>query len=209
VQIDIYSDVVCPWCYIGKRRLDAALAGDAVRAVDIHWHAYQLNPDLPPEGMDRRRYLEAKFGSEAVARMQARLGEVGLSVGIEFQFDKITRAPNTFNAHRLMGLARATGHQDRMADKLFQAYFIEGRDIGAATVLAELAAEAGLAADIPAWLAGDAETKSVHADLAAAGQLGISGVPFYVFDQRYAVAGAQAPEVFMQALQAAAGAPPH
>jgi len=208
VQIDIYSDVVCPWCYIGKRRLDAALSETGMRDVDVRWRAYQPNPDLPPAGMDRREYMQAKFGPEALTRMHARLTEAGLSVGIDFKFDRIERAPNTFNAHRLLRLAREQLRQEAMAESLFQAYFIDGRDIGDSAVLAELAAAVGLG-DIRAWLAGDSGSQAVRDELAEAAGLGISGVPFYVFPGRYAVTGAQSSEVFVRAINLAAGESPH
>jgi predicted DsbA family dithiol-disulfide isomerase len=207
VQIDIYSDVVCPWCYIGKRRLEGALSETGLRDADVHWRAYQLNPDLPPEGMDRRQYMRAKFGPDALGRIHGRLTEAGLSVGIDFQFGRIERAPNTFNAHRLLHLARERLRQEDLAESLFHAYFIDGRDIGDSAVLAELAVAAGLG-DIHAWLAGDSGSQAVLDDLAEAARLGISGVPFYVFPGRYAVTGAQPSEIFVRAINLAAGESP-
>jgi len=207
VRIDIFSDVVCPWCFVGKRRLEQALATAKVTDADIHWHAYQLNPDLPAAGVDRRQYLESKFGPDAMQRIHARLDDVGRSVGIEFQFDRIQRSPNTLDAHRLLWLAGTQGRQGELKEALLAAYFLEGRDVGDRAVLADIAIRNGLAGDIPAFLAGDAGIHEVHEDLAAAVQLQISGVPFFIFDGRYALAGAQPPEVFMQAVEAVRRAP--
>lgn len=205
MQIDVFADVVCPWCYIGKRNLEAALARVRPEGVTLRWHAFQLNPDLPPDGVDRQRYLQEKFGStEAVTRIHERVGEAGRRAGIEFRFDRIAKSPNTFDAHRLLRLALAQGRQPEMAEALFRAYFIDGRDIGDHQVLAGLAAEVGLGGEVAAWLAGPSEGDGVREDLAVAAQIGISGVPFFVFANRYALSGAQPVEVFTQALHAAA-----
>ena len=207
MRIDVFSDVVCPWCFVGKRRLEQALAAAKVTDADIHWHAFQLNPDLPAEGVDRRQYLEAKFGPDAMERIHARLDDVGRSVGIEFQFDRIGRSPNTLDAHRLLWLAGTQGRQGALKEALLTAYFLEGRDVGDRAVLADIAARNGLVGDIAAFLAGDAGLQEVRGDLAAAAQLQITGVPFFIFDGRHAFAGAQPPEVFTQALDAVRHAP--
>jgi predicted DsbA family dithiol-disulfide isomerase len=188
---------------VGKRRLEQALAGAKIADAEVHWHAFQLNPDLPPEGVDRRQYLEAKFGPGAMERIHARLDEAGKSAGIEFQFSKIDRSPNTLDAHRLLWLAGTQGRQGALKEALLRAYFLEGQDVGDRTVLAGIAAQAGLEADIPAWLASDAGIREVRTDLAQAARLQISGVPFFIFDGRLALAGAQSPEVFLQALDEA------
>ena len=202
--IEVYSDVVCPWCYIGKRRLESALASAGITDADVRWRAFQLNPDLPPEGVDRRQYLEAKFGGpEGAARIHDRVREAGRSAGIDFRFEDITRSPNTFDAHRLLRLAAEQGKQGAMKENLMQAYFLKGRDIGDRRVLAEIARETGLDGDTDAWLASDTEADGVRADLAKARELQISGVPFFIFGGRYAIAGAQPAEIFAQALDAA------
>ena len=204
MRIDVFSNSVCPWCYIGKRRLEQALAQADIGPADIHWRAFQLNPDLPPEGRDRHEYLEAKFGgAEAVRAIQARIQESGRSAGIEFQFDKIARSPNTLNAHRLIRLAETQNRAAGMVETLFHGYFVEGRDIGSPETLAELAHSAGVAGDIRAWLAGDAQRAAVLDDLQTAHNLGINGVPFFILEGRYALSGAQPIAVFMQALHAA------
>lgn len=207
MRIDVFSDVVCPWCFVGKRRLEQALAAAKVADAEVHWHAFQLNPDLPAGGVDRRQYLESKFGPGAAERIHARLDEVGKDAGIDFQFDKIERSPNTRDAHRLLWLAGTQGEQNGLKEALMKAYFLEGRDVGDRAVLAELAAAAGVTGDVPAFLAGEGGQQEVQEDLATAARLQISGVPFFIFEGRYALAGAQPPEVFAQALAAARDAP--
>lgn len=204
MRIDVFSDVVCPWCFVGKRRLDAALAAAGITDAAIHYHAFQLNPDLPPGGMDRQEYMRQKFGDAGnVERIHDRVREAGRSAGIEFRFDRIGRSPNTFDAHRLLALADTQGKQGALKDALMSAYFLEGRDIGDRAVLADIASKTGLSGDIPAWLAGDAAADEVRADLTTAARLEISGVPFFIFGGRYALAGAQPAEVFAQAIEAA------
>jgi predicted DsbA family dithiol-disulfide isomerase len=199
----VFSDVVCPWCFVGKHRLEQALAESGIRDAEIHWHAFQLNPDLPPEGVDRKQYLESKFGPDAMERIHARLDAVGKEAGIDFQFDKIRRSPNTRDAHRLLWLAGTQGKQSALKEALMQAYFIDGRDVGDRKVLNEIATAVGLEADVTAFLAGDGGVQEVEEDLMTAGRLQISGVPFFILDQRIGLAGAQPPEVFKQALEAA------
>ena len=207
MRIDVFSDVVCPWCFVGKRRLEQALAESGLADAEIHWHAFQLNPDLPPEGVDRRRYLESKFGVGAIERIHARLDEAGRSAGISFQFDRIQRSPNTRDAHRLLWLAGTLGRQGALKEALMNAYFIEGRDVGDRRVLTEIAAAVGIDADVPAFLAGDGGVRAVEEDLRTAAQLQITGVPFFILDERIGLAGAQPPEVFRQALDAARDQP--
>lgn len=207
MRIDVFSDVVCPWCYVGKRRLEQALAQAGLSDAEVHWHAFQLNPDLPPEGVERRQYLEAKFGPDAIERIHARLDQVGRDVGIDFQFDKIERSPNTRDAHRLLWLAGTQGKQGALKEALMNAYFIQGRDVGDRKVLAEIAVSVGHEADVPAFLAGDGGVLEVERDLATAARLQISGVPFFILEGHIALAGAQPPEVFVQALEAAARGP--
>ncbi|MGH8308067.1 MAG: DsbA family oxidoreductase [Gammaproteobacteria bacterium] len=204
MRIDIFSDTVCPWCYIGKRHLETALVESKSGDANIQWHAFQLNPDLPPQGRDRREYLDAKFGSpEAAKAIHARVREAGKNTGIDFQFDRIGRSPNTFNSHRLIRLAETEGKGEAMVEALFRAYFLEGRDIGDDTTLAELARDAGIEGDVNAWLAGEGERNTVLNDLRAGREMGITGVPFFILDNRYTLSGAQPVEIFVQALQAA------
>ena len=203
MRIDVFSDVVCPWCFVGKRRLEQALDAAKITDAQVHWHAFQLNPDLPAEGADRRQYLETKFGPGAIERIHARLDEAGKSAGIDFQFERIERSPNTLDAHRLLWLAGTQSRQGALKEALLRAYFLEGRDVGDRAVLADIAASVGIDADIPAWLASDAGINEVREDLKQAARLQISGVPFFIFEGRLALAGAQPPEVFLQALDAA------
>lgn len=204
MRIDVFSDVVCPWCFIGKRRLDAALAETCIGDADIRWHAFQLNPGLPPGGVDRRRYLEEKFGGPVdVERLHRRVSEAGLAAGIEFRFDRIQRSPNSFDAHRLLKLAATQGRQHTLQEALFKAYFLDGRDLGDRKTLTAIAGDTGVEGAVAEWLDSDTGAHEVREDLAAAAELAISGVPFFIFAGRYALSGAQPPEVFAQALIAA------
>ena len=213
LSIDIVSDVVCPWCYIGKRRLEAALAMFAARAPDIapalRWHPFELNPDLPPEGIPRRRYIEAKFGAGRSSAIHDGVRRAGEGAGLALDLDRIARQPNTRDAHRLIAWASAQSPAvaDRLVEALFRAFFVEGRFIGDREVLAALAADAGLdAGEARAFL----QSGAGHAEVAAAEDearaLGVNGVPFFIFDGRLAVSGAQAPDLLVQALAEAARA---
>jgi predicted DsbA family dithiol-disulfide isomerase len=199
MQIDIISDVICPWCFIGKRRLERALALRPELETAITWRPFQLNPDMPEEGIDRRAYLAAKFGGDAHAeRIYASVSEAGATVGIPFAFDRIRRTPNTRDAHRLIRYAAAEERADPLVEALFRAYFIDGRDIGDRATLAEIAGEIGLDADEAAsWLAGPAERDEVVAEDRGARRLGINAVPCFIFERQYAVSGAQEPEFFL------------
>jgi len=207
-MIDVVSDVVCPWCYIGKRRLEAALArlhaDDPALEVRINWHPFQLNPELPPGGIDRKRYVEAKFGSARGPDAYARVRDAGQSVGIAFDFDRIRIQPNTLSAHRLIGWAQHEQDAETLVERLFAAYFIEGRDVGDHAVLAAIAGEAGFdVAEARAWLDGDGGRDAIAQMDVRARTLGVSGVPFFIFDGRVAVSGAHEPEVLLQAIDQA------
>ncbi len=199
MHIDIVSDVICPWCFIGKRRLERALALRPGLPVEISWRPFQLNPDMPPEGMERAAYLAAKFGGSAHAeRIYVSVAEAGATVGIPFAFDRIRRTPNTRDAHRLIRWAAAQGRADAAVERLFAAYFVEGRDIGDRASLAAIAGEAGLDADEAAqWLDSPAEIEPVLAEDRGARRLGINAVPCFIFERQYAVSGAQEPEFFL------------
>ena len=203
LTIDVVSDVVCPWCYIGKRHLEAALAGlpDAARAV-VRWHPFELNPDLPAAGVDRRSYLEEKFGGpERAAAIYARVREAGARAGIAFDFDAIARQPNTRDAHRLIGWAQARGDADALVERLFRAYFLEGRFLGDRATLVALAAQAGFDAEAArAWLASGQGADEIGAAGARARSLGITGVPFFIFDGKVALSGAHPPETMREAI---------
>lgn len=206
VTIDVISDIVCPWCYLGKARLELAVAEvqDEI-GVDINWRPYRLNPDHPPEGVDYHAYLAEKFGGkDVVQRSHAELKKLGEEVGIRYDFEAMTIGPNTLDAHRLLHWAMMEGRevQDRVANALFKAVFEEARDVGDHAVLAEIAERAGLDRKvIENLLAGDADKDAVLAEIDAAQQMGVTGVPFFIVDGQYAVSGAQTPDVLSNALR--------
>jgi predicted DsbA family dithiol-disulfide isomerase len=206
--VDVVSDIVCPWCFIGKRHLEAALAGlDGLDDVVVRWHPFELNPDLPPEGVDRRRYLETKFGGPArAAQIYERVREAGRAADIAFDFDAIARQPNTRDAHRLIAWAQAGGDAEALVERLFRAYFLEGRFVGARDTLVALASEAGLdAAAARAWLDAGIGADEIGQAEARARELGITGVPFFIFDGRVALSGAHPPETMREAIRQALG----
>jgi predicted DsbA family dithiol-disulfide isomerase len=214
LTVDVVSDVVCPWCFIGKRRLEAALSrlreAEPDLPVEVRWHPFQLNPDLPREGIDRRQYLEAKFGGrERAAQIYARVSAAGETVGIPFAFDAIARQPNTLDAHRLVAWAqsRREGDPDALVEALFRAYFLEGRYVGDPDELVSLAATAGYDADdARAFLASDEMRDVVAGADQRAREMGISGVPFFIFGGKTAVSGAHEPDALLEAIaQARAG----
>ena len=204
MHVEIYSDMVCPWCFIGKRRWEQAIetAGYA-NHVQVTWRPFQLNPTMPKSGMDRRTYLEAKFGgAEARREIEERLAKAGVADGIMFAFDRIARTPNTFKAHRLMWFAQQHKKQDDLAEGLFHAYFSEGRDIGDGQTLVDIAAESGLDRDkARQFLASDQGVEEVREEESAGHSLGIRGVPYFVLNGTNAISGAQPPDIFVSALQ--------
>jgi predicted DsbA family dithiol-disulfide isomerase len=202
LTIDVVSDVVCPWCFLGKRRLDAAIRASDVAPIAVRWRPFQLDPSIPAEGTDRRAYMKAKFNDDArLAAVHDRLTELGEVAGIAFAFDRIERAPNTLDAHRLIRSAYASGKQDAVVDRLFRLYFEEGRDIGDRKQLIEVARACGLDAEIVARLyAADDDVDQVKAEIAQAQAVGVTGVPFFIFASRYGVPGAQDVEVLAQAI---------
>lgn len=202
VTIDVVSDVMCPWCYIGKRRLEAAAAAQPDVELDVRWRPFQLDATIPEGGMDRRMYLERKFGgAEAVERVYAPVRAAGEAEAIPFAFDRIRRSPNTINAHRLIRWAAQAGIQDAMVERLFRLYFIEGGDLTDNAVLAKAAAEAGLEQEVAErLLASDADVAEVKGEIEAAQRMGITGVPTFIVDGRYAVVGAQSPAVLANAI---------
>ena len=200
MKIDIVSDTICPWCFVGKRRLEAALAEQPDLDVEIVWHPYQLNPTTPKEGVDRKDYLREKFGTETYPeQMLGALAEAGQSTGIEFKFNSMNRVPNTIDSHRVLHWARETGQQNALAEILFRRYFLDNEDIGDIETLTAAAVEAGMDADlVRERLSGDADDEAVRAVAQYASQMGISGVPTFIIDNKYAVQGAQTAEVFLQ-----------
>jgi predicted DsbA family dithiol-disulfide isomerase len=191
-RIDIVSDAICPWCYIGKRQLERALAilAEEGLAFSVHWNPFQLNPDMPKEGRDRAAYRIAKFGSaEQAAALDQRITEAGSAVGLAFRTDLMTRTPNTIDAHRLIWLAGEYGVQDAAMEAVFRAYFIEGRDIGDHAVLAACGTEAGLR-DVAVFLDGDLAERDMREADRAAREAGVTGVPSFFLDGHNLFSGA-------------------
>ena len=200
MQIDIVSDTVCPWCFIGKRRLERALALRPDMEFDIRWRAYRLDPTIPPEGVDRKQYMQAKFGNNPNRQaMQDALNQAGDGEGIAFAFDKIARSPNTIDSHRLIRWAASAGVQNEVVERLFEAYFEEGRDIGNADVLVEIASDAGMdSATVADLLEQGADREIIENEDAMAHRLGITGVPTFIFQNKYLVSGAVDSEALLE-----------
>jgi predicted DsbA family dithiol-disulfide isomerase len=212
LAIDVVSDVVCPWCFIGKRRLEGALALYAGERPDapapaVRWQPFQLNPGLPAEGVPRAEYIARKFGARGGA-VYERVAMIGREVGIAFAFDRIARQPNTLAAHSLIELAHAHGRQDAAVEGLFRAYFLDGVDLTGRANLVAIAVAAGLdRAEAEAWLDRTDARDAVAAEDARAREIGIEGVPFFIFNRRLAVSGAQAAEVLLDAMRQAERTP--
>ncbi len=201
VKLDIFSDPVCPWCCIGKARLDRALESRPDHPFVVEWHPFQLNPDMPQAGMDRAAYLEAKFGAERVPALQAQVAQAGHAAGIDMHPERAARIPNTLDAHRLIHWAGLEGRQTPVVSALFRAYWTEGRDIGDRAVLAQVAGSAGMdAAAVARLLASDADRDDVAARDADARAKGVSAVPTFLIDRRYVVQGAQEPALWTQVI---------
>jgi predicted DsbA family dithiol-disulfide isomerase len=202
IRIEVASDVVCPWCYIGKRRLEKALASlEGEVEAEVEWLPFQLNPSMPEGGMARADYRRAKFGSiERARQLDARVAQEGAGEGIAFAFDRMERTPNTMAAHRLIDLAQSQGRGGPVVDALFRAYFEEAKDIGDAAVLAAIAAAAG----VENWPAG-ADAPRVAGREEGVRELGISGVPTFIFNRESGLSGAYPPEQLAQAIREAAG----
>jgi predicted DsbA family dithiol-disulfide isomerase len=199
MNIDIISDTVCPWCFIGKRRLERALRARHDLEVQIGWRPFQLNPDMPPEGLPRKEYLAKKFGGNRAEKIYDTIRATGLEEGIAFNFDRIERSPNTIASHRLIRWAATAGVQHQVVEAIFDRYFVRGEDIGNAGVLTAIARETGMDGDLVAeLLAGDADVELVRSEDQMARDLGIAGVPCFVVDRKYAISGAQDPAIFHQ-----------
>lgn len=204
MQIDIVSDTVCPWCFIGKRRLEQALAERPGIEVAINWRPFQLNPEMPPGGLDRARYMEQKFGAERLRQIHETIGHAGAEVGIAFDFAAIRLMPNTLRSHQLIRWAGGAGVQTEVVEALFQSFFVKGEDIGDDATLAGIAAQAGMdGALVSALLAREADAEQVQAEDRMAREMGIAGVPCFIVNHKYALSGAQDPAVFLQVLDLA------
>ncbi len=205
LPIEVVYDLVCPWCFLGIRRLRRTLRSRPDVAAELLWRPFLLNPDLAPQGVPRQDYLARKFGGEDRARrLHGTIAELGRAEGIEFRFDRIRRVPHSLDAHRLVRWAGRFNAADQVVEAIFEAYFTEGADIGDAHVLAAIAGQQGLDAPLARrFLATVAEVEAVHADNLRAHRLGINGVPCFVIAGRSAIAGAQEPEVLERLLDVA------
>ena len=205
VSVDIISDVMCPWCYIGKRRFEKALKLRPDIKVDVRWRPYQLDETIPKEGVDRQEYLSRKFGgTDRAKQIYQAVSDAGDQEEIPFEFDKIERSPNTVDAHRLIRWAVTPGLQDEMVERLFSLYFIEGGDLTNQDVLVKAAEDVGLdTALISELIETDADADLVTKEVGLAREMGVSGVPCFIVANKYAVMGAEQPEVIVRALEMA------
>lgn len=210
VTIDVVSDVVCPWCFIGSRRLDKAIAAAGDVEVHVTWRPFQLDPTIPAQGVDRRDYMLGKFGDEdRIREIHARIEPLGVAEEIAFDFDAITVSPNTLDAHRVIRWAAANGEevQGRLMRRLFSLYFEQGRNIGDHAVLIAAAREAGMdEAVVEALLPTDADAEAVRNEIATASKMGVTGVPCFLLERRYAVMGAQETDTLADAIRQVATA---
>ena len=208
IKLDIMSDPICPWCYIGKAHLDRALEAHPDHPFVIEWHPFQLNPDMPAEGMDRRAYLEGKFGGkDGAVKAYALVVEHAEQAGLKIDFEGMKRTPNTLDAHRLIHWAGVEGKQTAAVSALFQAYFVDARDIGDAEVLADVADTVGMDASVVLrLLASDADRDDIQARDAHSRKMGITSVPTFIVAGQHAVPGAQPPELWARVIAELTGA---
>ena len=205
MKIDIISDTVCPWCFIGKRRLERALAMRPNITAEITWHPFQLNPEMPPDGIERQIYLKAKFGSSERAKdIYRAVDQASVGEKLDLQLDDIKRMPNSLQSHRLLHYARRHDKQDVVAENLFQSYFFYGLVIGSIAHLIKIAAESGLdGEDVRSYMESSEDIKLVRDHDIQSRKLGVSGVPCFIIAEEYAISGAQESEVFLQVFDAA------
>jgi predicted DsbA family dithiol-disulfide isomerase len=206
MRIDIVSDTICPWCYIGKRRLERALAQRPELDVEIHWRPFQLNPDMPIEGKERQGYLAQKFGSpDRADQVFKSIREAARSEGLALAFERIQRTPNTLQSHRLIRFAGEYDRQDEVVESLFRRYFIDGENIGDVEVLVAVAVEAGLDGHaVRDYLATTEGLQETIGEDGTARRMGIEGVPCFIVEGKYAVFGAQSPDVFLKVFETVA-----
>ncbi|WP_439143152.1 DsbA family oxidoreductase [Planktotalea sp.] len=202
VKLDIISDPICPWCFIGKTLLDRALEAEPEHPFEIEWHPFQLNPDMPMEGMDRREYLERKFGGkEAAVKVYAQIDQHARDVCLELDLGGIKRTPNTLNAHRLIHWAGIEQRQSMIVAAMFRAYFKEGRDISDVEVLADLADTCGMDASlVQRLLATDEDLEGIREKDAGFRKMGVNSVPTFIIAGQHAVPGAQSPEMWRKVI---------
>jgi len=205
MKVEIWSDIMCPFCYIGKRKFESALEGfNAAAQIELQWHSFQLDPDIQAgDNKNLYQYLSERKGIslQQSVEMHKQVTAMAKEVGLEYNFDKAVVA-NSFDAHRLIQLAKTVGLADAAEEQLFLAYFTEGKDVSDHAVLKVLGKNIGLdEAQVSEMLNSDKYTKEVQQDIAKAAQTGVRGVPFFVFNRKYAVSGAQSPDIFLQALK--------
>ncbi|WP_204114337.1 DsbA family oxidoreductase [Shimia biformata] len=203
IKLDILSDPICPWCFIGKTQLERALEKSPEHPFVIEWHPFQLNPDMPAEGMDRRAYLEAKFGGkEGAVKVYGQIAAHAEEIGLPMDFGAIQRTPNTIDAHRLIHWAGIEQKQNAVVNALFKAYFQDGRDIGDHEVLADIADSAGMdAAVVQRLMASDADIDDIRARDAHSRQMGVNSVPTFIVDNKHAVPGAQPVDLWLKVIE--------
>ena len=208
ITLDIISDPICPWCYIGKTHLDTALQTSGYNPFDIMWRPFQLNPTMPPDGMDRRAYLEAKFGPENATKFYAQIEKAAQDVGLNVRFDLIERTPNTFDAHRVIRWSRSTGQQSVLVHSLFVRYFEKGEDISDRDMLLDCAVAIGMDRDVVSGLfERDADRELLETEEASAREMGVSGVPTFIVANKHVVTGAQPPDLWGRVLEELAEKP--
>jgi predicted DsbA family dithiol-disulfide isomerase len=204
MQIDVISDTVCPWCFIGKRRLRRAMAMRPAIGFDVRWRPFQLDPSIPKTGLDRGAYLNAKFGAADLAQAHRVLTQEGEKEDIVFAFDAISRAPNTLDSHRLIRWAETAGLQDDVVERLFIAYFENGENIGDVRVLADIAELCGMdGVEVARMLESDTDVALVEREISLAREMGVTGVPAIIFGGKIAVSGAREPEILAAAIDKA------
>ena len=208
VRVDVVSDVMCPWCLIGKRRLEKAIELADELEWTVVWRPYQLDPTLPPEGKPRQQYLDEKFGRERATAFYERIKEEGVKEGIEFAFEKIKVSPNTLDAHRMLrwAVTASPAVQNMLKERLLTDYFIDGRDVSDHDVLLQAAHDVGLDAHkLKPLLESDLDIENVRQEIAYLQHIGVTGVPCYIFDEKLAVSGAQPPETLAAAARQVVG----
>ena len=202
MKIEVVSDVICPWCFLGKRRLDKALAMVPEISAEVIWRPFFLDPSIPAEGLSREKYMKDKFGNRDLKAMHKPLEEAGAKDGVPYEFDKITRTPNTLDAHRLIRWAKQAGKQEALVEALFLAYWRDGKDVGDHKVLVEAGTVAGMdGMEIAVLLKGDTDKRAVMEEVEKSYQLGVQGVPTFIIDNKYGVSGAQEAEQLAAAIR--------
>ena len=202
IDIDVVSDVICPWCFLGKRRLDKAISQISDIQVEVNWRPFFLDPTIPKEGMSRRAYMEGKFGAERLKTIHDSLLAAGKQDGVPYQIDKITRSPNTLDAHRLIRWSHPSGRQSDVAERLFMAYWNAGLDVGDRAVLLKIAGDAGLdASDIAKKFDDGTDSDAVVAEVTQATRMGVNGVPCFILGRRQGLMGAQPAEALVDAIR--------